>query len=113
MHIFSFFQESSQLPPNAYNINTNNEFVSTTHVQAEPVQTPPPFLSGVPMVNPGNYAPSNNSEKLPLNQDMSQQLPHTSLPFTQQSLAQQATPQHHSVVSNMAAYSSSKLYNTS
>lgn len=104
------FQESSQLIPNVYNMHANNEFGSIgpqpTNVQAEAVQTPPPFLSGVPMVNPGNYAVPNYAEKAPINQEVPAP---TTLPFSQQSIAQQPPiPQQQSVVSNMAAYSSSK-----
>lgn len=52
-------------------------------------QSPPPFLSGVPMVNPG-YAPN-----IPQGQEQLQ-------------VTQQPMSQAQSVVSNMAAYSSSK-----
>lgn len=65
----------------------------TAAVPSEPVQSPPPFLSGVPMVNPGAYSASN-IEKLP---------EHV---IPQQPLIQQPISQTQSMVSNMAAYSS-------
>lgn len=79
------------------NLNINEEKLAHVSVapndmaQVEPVQNhpPPPFLSGVPMVNPGgNY-----------NMD----------PNPQPVMSQQPMLQTQSVVSNMAAYSSSKL----
>lgn len=59
---------------------------------AEQAQPPPPgFLSGIPMVNPNNY-PSNNTQE------------HVSPPDQQQPFSQAQ-----SMVSNVAAYSSSKF----
>lgn len=61
---------------------------------------PPPFLSGVPMVNPVNYgAPTTDGQQaFPPQPQMAQQ------PIP----AQQYTSQAQSVVANMATYSSSK-----
>lgn len=57
-------------------------------------QSPPPFLSGIPLVNPGNFAvPSAPHEQTP------PQLP-----------PQQTMSHAQSMVSNMATYSSSKFY---
>ncbi|KAL4710766.1 hypothetical protein ACJJTC_004411 [Scirpophaga incertulas] len=119
------------------NMSINNEqsIVSVpqaSNVPSEPVQTPPPFLSGVPMVNPGNYVTAKNAEKpqqqLILQQQLNEQ-PTVQQPSIQQSdtfrqpllptqqsfslqsdtiqpSTQQTVPQTHSMVSNMAAYSS-------
>jgi hypothetical protein len=80
-------------------MNLNNEHAYAPHAMnapPEPVQSPPPFLSGVPMVNPGNYTMPSNVEKTP-----EQFIP-------QQTFMQQPMSQTQSMVSNMAAYSSSK-----
>lgn len=77
--------------------------VSNAHAE-HPQVTPPPFLSGVPMVNPGSYTGSPGgvtaavSPAFPLQQQPGQQV----------ISSQQPISQAQSVVSNMAAYSSSK-----
>lgn len=83
------------------NMNINDETplmaAAQPSPQAEyPITSPPPFLSGVPMVNPGSYTgPGTNAGG-------SQQ------PQAQQIISSQQPPsQTQSVVSNMAAYSSS------
>lgn len=70
-----------------------------SNAQAEYPQSPPPFLSGVPMVNPGGYTAPPSNMQLPQAQVASQ--PASSPQFM---------PQAQSVVSNMAAYSSSKYF---
>lgn len=74
------------------NKTLNSQFSSASQVpNLGSGQNPPPFLSGVPMVNPG-YAPniSQGQEQL--------------------QVTQQPMSQAQSVVSNMAAYSSSKYF---
>lgn len=74
------------------------------NVNAEyPQSAPPPFLSGVPMVNPGSYVGSPDAAAMtpafPPQPQAGQQII---------SPQQQPISQAQSVVSNMAAYSSSK-----
>lgn len=71
-------------------------------VQVESTQNPPPFLSGVPMVNPGGFNAPSSVSQLP------QQLQQGPSPVPS---VQQPMSQTQSVVSNMAAYSSSKYTN--
>lgn len=80
------------------NINDGTPFYNTQvpTPQMEPVQnTPPPFLTGVPMVNPGNFNSNIPSEQMTLQQ-----------PSPVQQMPQLPISQTQSVVSNMAAYSS-------
>lgn len=62
---------------------------------------PPPFLSGVPMVNPGSYAGPPGAVAAPA-------FPPQQQPGQPVISLQQPISQAQSVVSNMAAYSSSK-----
>ncbi|XP_026746752.1 Golgi reassembly-stacking protein 2 [Trichoplusia ni] len=84
------------------NMNINDETPLMNAPQPSPqveypVTTPPPFLSGVPMVNPGSYVPGTNAGSPVMPQQ----------PQAQQIISsQQPTSQTQSVVSNMAAYSS-------
>lgn len=83
-------------------INDSNNPFQNNQVptpQVEPIQSPPPsFLSGVPMVNPGNFTPQMFPDQMTSQLISAQQTPQPSLSQSQ------------SVVSNMAAYSSSKYY---
>ncbi|KAJ0180518.1 hypothetical protein K1T71_003922 [Dendrolimus kikuchii] len=82
----------------ALDINVSNNPFQNSQVptpQAEPIQSaPPPFLSGVPMVNPGNYSANMLPDQMTSQQTSPQQIPQPPISQTQ------------SVVSNMAAYSS-------
>lgn len=98
------------LIPGVQNLNIDDDKTplmsapQVSNVQPEyPQGVPPPFLSGVPMVNPGSYIPPPGGV--------------TTIPppITPQQQAgqqvissQQPMSQAQSVVSNMAAYSSSK-----
>ncbi|XP_028157115.1 Golgi reassembly-stacking protein 2 [Ostrinia nubilalis] len=101
--------DTAQLTSNLYNMNINESKPSgpqTFNVQPEPIQTPPPFLSGVPMVNPGNYTTASYVDKPLPSQDIPQPpLQSPQMPVIPQSLPQQPISQQ-SIVSNMAAYSS-------
>lgn len=90
------------LVTNVQNLSLNEDktpLISTPQTTMENPQgtSPPPFLSGVPMVNPGSFPPSNLP---PMAQQQFAQQPDLPQPFSTQA---------QSVVSNMAAYSSSKL----
>lgn len=68
----------------------NSQFSSASQVpNLSSGQNPPPFLSGVPMVNPGYTSNTSQGQEQP-------------------QVTQQPMSQAQSVVSNMAAYSSSK-----
>lgn len=110
--IFQAAQTTYNVPqnlvPGVQNLNINDDktpLLSTpvTNVQSDYNQSaPPPFLSGVPMVNPGNFTPAGVPPNIPAGQVN-----------VQQQAVPQINPLHHvsqaqSVVSNMAAYSSSK-----
>lgn len=82
----------------------NYQVTSTINQQAQAV--PPPFLSGVPMVNPGNFTMSNNVPQT--NADLASFSPQQV--FSPQ-LHQQPVSSTQSVVANMAAYSTSKYNN--
>ncbi|CAH0720817.1 unnamed protein product, partial [Brenthis ino] len=84
------------------NLNITTESTHVTNAnegtnQAEVHVSQPPFLSGVPMVNPGSYIPS--TERLPTSSMAEQGM----IP---PSMSQPPMSQTHSMVSNMAAYSS-------
>lgn len=86
------------------NLNITNESTHGTNVnegtnQAEVHVSQPPFLSGVPMVNPGSYMPS--TEHLPTTSMAEQGM-------VPPGMSQPPMSQTQSMVSNMAAYSSSK-----
>lgn len=98
------------LVPGVQNLNLNDDKTplmsapQVSNVQAEyPQTTPPPFLSGVPMVNPVGYAatgvPSGAIGPANPQQQAAQEIISTQQPISQTQ----------SVVSNMAAYSSSKF----
>ncbi|XP_038215828.1 Golgi reassembly-stacking protein 2 [Zerene cesonia] len=86
-------RQNSNIAAGEPNVNVNMTAVSTVN-QAETVQAPPPFLTGVPMVNPGNIPAPSNTEHISQAQ--------IDLPPQVQPTVSQPT----SVVSNMAAYSS-------
>lgn len=90
------------LVSNVQNLSLSEDktpLISDPQTTAETPQStlPPPFLSGVPMVNPGTFPPNNLP---PISQQHLTQQPDLPQPFSTQT---------QSVVSNMAAYSSSKL----
>lgn len=105
------YDAQQQLVSGVQNLNMNDDktpLMSAPQVSAQPElnqSAPPPFLSGVPMVNPGNFGAQGG-------------LPPTSVTgqpiIPQQPVGQQINPSQppasptQSVVSNMAAYSSSK-----
>ncbi|CAH0406504.1 unnamed protein product [Chilo suppressalis] len=78
------------------NINQYSQMnvLQTAYTPPEPIQAPPPFLTGVPMVKTSNYV-APETEKLP----------EPVIP-EQQPFIQQPVTQTQSMVSNMAAYSS-------
>ncbi|KAI8435006.1 hypothetical protein MSG28_003444 [Choristoneura fumiferana] len=87
------------LVPNVQNLSLNEDktpLISASQTTMENPQStsPPPFLSGVPMVNPGSFPPNNLP---PMAQQHLTQQPDLPQPFSTQA---------QSVVSNMAAYSS-------
>lgn len=103
MFLFQLLPQSQQMPnvetqlaPGLQNLTIqddrtlNSQYNSASQVpNMGSGQNPPPFLSGVPMVNPG-YAPNISQGQ------------------EQFQVTQQPMSQAQSVVSNMAAYSSSK-----
>lgn len=107
------FQLSSQSPGIQQNIVSGVQNLSivddkaplisttqTTNVPVDQTQNlPPPFLTGVPMVNPVNYNVMDNTQ---------QQLLTSQEQIVTQPTSQQPLSQAQSVVANMAAYSSSK-----
>ncbi|CAB3242165.1 unnamed protein product [Arctia plantaginis] len=104
-------QQTYNIPQNlmqgVQNLNISDEktpLMSTppvTNIQPDYNQSaPPPFLSGVPMVNPGNFTPAGGPPNIAAGQVN-----------VQQQAVPQINPSQHisqaqSVVSNMAAYSS-------
>lgn len=106
----SAYHVQQNLVPGVQNLNINDDktpLMSMPQVSSFPAETnqsvPPPFLSGVPMVNPGNFG-------VPPVATSTISTGHINIP--QQPVLQQVNPaqpplsQTQSVVSNMAAYSS-------
>ncbi|KAG6457414.1 hypothetical protein O3G_MSEX010303 [Manduca sexta] len=103
-------QQTSQLQQNlisnVQNLNINEEKVPLVSSQASNIQgeqvpsAPPPFLSGVPMVNPGNFTVPTNAT-----QQLNDQAPQQTTLLQQPNIPQPPMTAQ-TVVSNMATYSS-------